>query len=70
MVTYDKRHPLIMPHNSLTTWSRKVMTNLKQNISSSTEPMVTKPGRVVAYEEGISLMISQDPLTMESREVT
>ena len=45
------------------------MTNEKQNISSSARPMAAKRGRVVAYDEGNSPMMSQDRLITWSRGV-
>ena len=57
-----ERHPSIMLHNPLTIE--------KQNISSSAKPMTTKIGRVVAYDEGNSPMMSDYPLITWLREVT
>ena len=64
------RNTPIMPQNlfdHVLMWGH--MTNLKQNISSSARSIATRPGRVVAYDDGILHMMSHDLLTTWSREV-
>ena len=58
MVTYYEKLPPIKSHNPSSTWSRDEL----KNISVTTIPRATKPGRVVTYNEELPSIKSHGSL--------